>query len=219
MICNNNNGMGIRTFFSKIFSPMVYWNLFAMCLVFVGICIGVWIGMEKYTRHGEKIEVPDINGMLLNDAEYALERAGLKAFISDSSYNRNLPAGTILDQFPQKGSLVKSGRSIYLVINARQTPTLPIPDIADNCSLREAEAQLKALGFKIGPIEYVSGDKDWVLAVKCKGQNVYAGERVPIDMPVVLVVGTDEVSMDYDTEGWTGEAQTDSMSAGGVLDF
>ena len=175
--------------------------------------------MEKYTRHGEKIEVPDINGMLLNDAEYALERAGLKAFISDSSYNRNLPAGTILDQFPQKGSLVKSGRSIYLVINARQTPTLPIPDIADNCSLREAEAQLKALGFKIGPIEYVSGDKDWVLAVKCKGQNVYAGERVPIDMPVVLVVGTDEVSMDYDTGGWTDEAQTDSMSAGGVLDF
>ena len=38
-------------------------------------------------------------------------------------------------------------------------------------------------------------------------------------MPVVLVVGTDEVSMDYDTEGWTDEAQTDSMSAGGVLDF
>ena len=211
--------MSLKDFFRKLSGPVIWGNLLAMALVMVAIVAGLWFFLEQYTHHGEKVLVPNIKGMLYEDAAYALERVGLVAVVTDSSYNKNLPAGTILEQLPVSGREVKSGREISLTVNTSRTPTLVVPDIADNCSLREAEAQLKALGFKIGPIEYVSGDKDWVLALKCKGQNVYAGERVPIDMPVVLVVGTDEVSMDYDTGGWTDEAQTDSMSAGGVLDF
>ena len=105
---------------------------------------------------------------------------------------------------PVAGSKVKTGRTIYLTINTRNVPTLPIPDIADNCSLREAEARLKSLGFKLGPIEYAPGDKDWVLSVKCKGRNVVAGDRVEIDVPITLVVGNnnDGIGDDFDDEDW-----------------
>ena len=34
------------------------------------------------------------------------------------------------------------------------------------------------MGFKLGPVELVPGDKDWVIGVKSRGRNVYAGERV-----------------------------------------
>ena len=68
---------------------------------------------------------------------------------------------------------------------------MALPDIADNSSLREAQAKLTAMGFKLGPVEYVSGDLDWVYGVKSQGRNVYAGERVPIDVPLVLQVGKD----------------------------
>lgn len=190
----------MKQFFRKIFSPMVYWNIIAMGVVFIGILIALAVWMDRYTHHGEGVDVPNLKGMMFNDASYELERLGLNAVISDSSYNRSLPAGAILEQIPAGGARVKDGRNIYLVVNAKETPTLPIPDIADNCSLREAEAQLKALGFKLGPIEYAFGDKDWVLDVKCRGRKVFPGERIPIDVPVVLVVGNNDSGDGFEEE-------------------
>ena len=108
---------------------------------------------------------------------------------------------------------VKSGREIYLVVNAASTPTLTLPDIADNSSLREAQAKLRAMGFKLGPVEYVAGDKDWVYGVKSRGRNVYAGERVPIDVPLVLQVGNtsyEELELDaFDELEEDSEEDTD----------
>ncbi len=185
--------MASNGFFRKIFSPLIWGNLLVMFLLIVLLAVAAWFAMAIYTRHGESVNVPNVTNMIFDDARYALENAGLKAVVVDSSYNRNLPAGSVLDQIPASGNKVKEGREIYLTLNQGQTPTLMIPDIADNSSLREAESSLKALGFKLGPIEYVEGDKDWVLAVKCRGQYVVAGDRVPIDAPIVLVVGNNEI--------------------------
>lgn len=190
---------GIR---KKLFGPMVYWNLIAMVLFGVALCIGLWIWMTKYTMHGEGVDVPEVKGMMLSDAEYALERLELVAFVVDSAYVREQPAGIVLEQAPGAGSRVKSGREIYLTINQKQTPTNTIPDIAGNCSRREAEARLRALGFKIGPMEFVQGDPDWVIALKVNGHEVYAGERVPCDAPVVMVVGNSSMESEDDGE-WT----------------
>lgn len=171
------------------------WSLLAMTIIVVVLCAALWTWMNYYTHHGEGVDVPNVKGMMLSDASYALGKVDLITVVTDSSYNRDLPAGTVLEQTPGVGSRVKAGREIYLTVNAQQIPTLPIPDIADNCSLREAEAKLRALGFKLGNVEHVPGDKDWVLGVKCRGKNVYFGDRVPIDAPIVLVVGNNEMEM------------------------
>jgi len=194
-------------FWKKLTSPIVYWNLIMLVLVSIVLLIVLWFWMKDFSHHGESVEVPQVKGMLLADAEYELEKQGLVVVISDSSYNRNLPAGTVLEMTPAPGSKVKTGRNIYLTINTRNVPTLPIPDIADNCSLREAEARLKSLGFKLGPIEYAPGDKDWVLSVKCKGRNVVAGDRVEIDCPITLVVGNNNngIGDDFEDEEWDND--------------
>lgn len=194
----------MNKFFGKLTSPIVYWNLIMLVLVSIVLLIVLWFWLKDYSHHGESVEVPQIKGMLLPDAEYELEKQGLVMVISDSSYNRNLPAGTVLELTPDAGSKVKTGRNIYLTINTRNVPTLPIPDIADNCSLREAEARLKSLGFKLGTIEYAPGDKDWVLSVKCKGRYVVAGDRVEIDCPITLVVGnnSDGIGDDFEDDEW-----------------
>lgn len=197
---------GIR---KKLFGPIVYWNLIAMVLVGIALCIGLWIWMVKYTKHGEGVDVPNVKGMMLNDAEYALEELELVTVVVDSAYVREQPAGIVLDQKPGFGSRVKSGREIYLTINQKQTPTNTIPDIAGNCSRREAEARLRSLGFKIGPMEFVPGDPDWVIALKVNGREVYSGERVPCDAPVVLVVGNSKSDSDEE-EDW--------MLEGGMTD-
>lgn len=193
--------MSLESFRKKLFGPVVYWNLIAMVLVGIALCVGLWLWMASYTMHGESVEVPEVKGMMLSDAEYALEKLELVAVVVDSAYVRHQPAGIVLEQKPSVGSRVKSGREIYLTVNQKQTPTNTIPDIAGNCSRREAEARLRALGFKIGPIEFVPGDPDWVIALKVNGREVYTGERVPIDAPVTIVVGNSDISSGEDEFG------------------
>ena len=193
--------MSLKDFRKKLFSPYVYWNLIAMVLAGVLFCIGLWIWMVQYTKHGEIVEVPQVKWMMINDAEYALDELDLVTVVVDSAYVRKQPAGIVLEQKPAPGSRVKSGREIYLTINQKQTPMNTIPDIAGNCSRREAEARLRALGFKIGPMEFVPGDPDWVIALKVNGREVYTGERVPSDAPVVLVIGNSDNLTDEDEFG------------------
>jgi len=200
--------MGIR---KKLFSPLVWGNLLAMLLVVIGAIVGVWFFLSAYTHHGETIVVPDLIGHQESDARYLLEEAGLKAVVVDSAHNKQRPTGCILDQIPAAGQKVKSGREIYLTINSDQLPTMILPDIADNSSLREAEAKLTAMGFKLGPVEYIPGDKDWVYGVKSRGRNVYVGERVPIDVPLVLQVGNNadnfggDVKDELDDDEWSND--------------
>lgn len=193
--------MSLKDFKNKLLSPYVRWNLIAMVLFVVILFVVLWVWMDRYTMHGESVEVPEVKGMMINDAEYALDDVELVAVVVDSAYVRTQPAGIVLEQRPAPGSRVKSGREIYLTINQKQTPMNTIPDIAGNCSRREAEARLRALGFKIGPIELVPGDPDWVIALKVNGREVYAGERVPSDAPVVLVVGSSELNTDDELFG------------------
>lgn len=199
-------------FKQKMLSPVLWGNLLLMALVTVLLCIGVWIGLGKYTHHGEEIIVPDVEGKLIGDAEYTLEMLGLQAIVVDSTYDHSKPSGAIMVQLPKAGSKVKSGREIYLTINSKESPTAAFPDIADNCSLREAQDRLRQLGFRLGPVEYKEGDKDWVYGVKCKGRNVLAGERVPTDAVITLIVGNgegdEEELFDYDDEEPAGEVQT-----------
>ena len=173
----------------KIFSPVVWGNLLAMCLFVALVITGFWYGTKVYTRHGEIITVPNVTRIQHEDAVLMLEQFELKAVVSDSGYNRNLAPGSVLMQQPIAGAEVKAGRKIYLTINSTSGPTLTRPDIADNCDVYEAEIRLRTMGFKIGPKEYAEGDKDWVLGVKCRGKEVRAGERVPAEAPIVLVVG------------------------------
>ena len=193
--------MSLENFKKKLFSPYVYWNLIAMVLVGIALFVGLWVWMISYTKHGEIVDVPEVKGMMINDAEYALEELELVAVVVDSAYVRKQPAGIVLEQKPAPGSRVKSGREIYLTINQKQTPMNTIPDIAGNCSRREAEARLRALGFKIGPMEFVPGDPDWVIALKVNGREVYTGERVPSDAPVTLVIGNTDYGSGEDEFG------------------
>ena len=204
-------------FKQKLLAPLVWGNLLAMVLVVVLAVVGAWFFLSSYTHHGEAIEVPDVTGHQESDARYRLESLGLKAVVVDSAYNKQQPAGCILEQTPAKGRKVKSGREIYLTINTERTPTMALPDVADNSSLREAQARLTAMGFKLGPVEEVEGDRDWVYGVKSAGRNVYAGERVPIDVPLVLQVGKDRGADEFDDmddlDDETGDvAPTDDVS-------
>lgn len=202
--------MGAKKFFKSIFNRVVWLNIAGMVLLVILVIIGAWQLMAVYTHHGETIEVPNVRGMMESDARYTIARAGLTPVVIDSAYNQQLSPGAVIDQDPHGGREVKEGREIYLTVNAQNKPTLPIPDIADNTSLRDAQQQLTGMGFRLGPVEYVLGEKDWVYGVKVRGRNVRSGERVPIDVPLVLQVGKgeeEEELEDGDADDWSNGAE------------
>ena len=194
--------MKTKEFFGKFLNVYLLGNLLAMALFIVAVSLGVKYGLEWYTHHGEGIKVPKVEGMSFTNARTLILEDGLNIMVSDSGYNKKLPANCVLAQNPGPGTLVKSGHTIYVTVNSPSSPTFPIPDIVDNCSYREAEAKLAAMGFKLLPPKSVSGEKDWVYGILCRGRRVAAGDMISIETPLTLMVGngeydTDDMDVDY----------------------
>lgn len=181
--------MESKEFFGKFRSKYLWGNLLAMALTVVLLCVGVKYGLDIYTHHGEGVPVPNLTGMSFNSAANLLDRNELRIVVSDSGYNKKLPADCILAQSPGEGTSVKKGHTIYVTVNSPSSPTVAIPDIIDNSSVREATAKLSALGFKLLEPKVVTGEKDWVYGILCRGRRLSAGDRISIELPLTLMIG------------------------------
>lgn len=193
--------MKASEFVRKIMSGYLWANLAAMALVVILLCLGVKFGIDLYTHHGEEIAVPNVRHKVFSDASSVLEDVGLKVMVKDTGYVKTLPPDCILEQTPAPGEKVKSGRIVYVTINSPHTPTLTLPDVIDNSSLREAMAKLTSMGFKLGAPEYVAGEKDWVYGITVRGRHVVAGDKISVEETLVIQVGNglrdDDDSVDY----------------------
>lgn len=181
--------MKTSDFLRKFTSRYLWLNLLAMALLIVLIVIGTGVAMDIYTHHGETITIPDMRKHSYEDALKTLQDLGLDVEVNDTGYVKSLPPGTILNQLPAPGTIVKSGRTIYLTLNATDSPTLVLPDIIDNCSLREAMARLQAMGFKLGKTQFVAGEKDWVYGIIVNGKEVSAGDRISTESILFIQAG------------------------------
>lgn len=184
--------MESKEFFGKFLSKYLWGNLLAMALTVVLICVGVKYGLDIYTHHGEGVPVPNLTGMDFNRAADLLERNGLRIVVSDSGYNKRMPAECVLAQSPGEGTNVKQGHTIYVTVNSPSSPTVAIPDIIDNSSVREATAKLTALGFKLLEPQIVIGERDWVYGIVSRGRRLNAGDRISIEQPLTLLIGSGE---------------------------
>ena len=211
--------MKTKEFFGKFCSKFLFWNLIAMALVVILLVVGVNYGLDWYTHHGESIRVPNIEGMRITKAREMMEECGLEIVVTDSGYNRRLPADCVLTQSPGAGLTVKSGHTIYVTINSSNSPSVAIPDVVDNCSYREAEAMLISLGFKVLPPQYVTGEKDWVYGVSCNGRKVSTGERISIEQPLTLLVGSGQYGADEELNVIGGDDAMMQSGNGEVDDF
>ena len=210
--------MTVKEFFEKLKAPILWGNLLAMLLVIILLCFGVKWWLASYTHHGEGIEVPNLYGMTHRVAVGKLDPVGLLVVANDSSYVEGLPAGAIIQQNPAPGMKVKSGRIIYVTINSLSMPCERIPDLIDNCSYREAEARLKSLGFVLLTPKLIDGEKDWVYGIQYRGRNVVAGENVPRESELTLVVGNGALGEEKDTEE-SGDGESGAFSSDDIDDF
>lgn len=190
----------LKEFFSFKQNRFFWLNLIAMIIVVIGVCWGTLLWLDHYTHHGEAYVVPNVKNKTLEEARQALHNQKLEGLVVDSSYVKGLPDGMVLDQNPAEGARVKEGRTIYLTVTTSKVPLVKLPDLIDNSSLRQAEAKLKAMGFKLTEPEYVSGEQDWIYGIKYRGRSLMSGDKVPHEAILTLCVGNtairDSLAMD-----------------------
>lgn len=188
-----------KDFFSFKNNRFFWINIIAMILVVIVVIFGALKWLDSYTRHGDAIEVPNVKNINVDEAEVMLNNRELSLVVIDSTCKKDLPAGTVLEQNPVPGSKIKKGRAIYVTINSDRVPLVAIPDIVDNSSLRQAEAKLKAMGFKLTEPQYISGEKDWVYGLSYRGRQLNTGDRVPREAILTLTAGNGSEAVEEDS--------------------
>ena len=206
--------MTIKEFFSFKANRFFWVNIIAMVVVAVLIVFGALKGLDIYTRHGQAVVVPDVKGMSVSEAEKMFRDQGLTYVVSDSNYVKNKQSGIILDLNPSVGQKVKEGRTIYLTINTLSTPLCVVPDVADNSSVRQAQAKLMAAGFKLTENRMVSGEKDWVYGVIYQGHQLQIGDKAPIGATLTLMVGDGVQSAGADSVDMVEDAAISADDSG-----
>lgn len=211
--------MGIKKYFTGRTGLKFWLNILAMIVVLIGVPLGFFSLLGPYTHHGEKIKVPYVVGMSAYDAQMTLENAGLQGVVNDSDFMQGLPPGVILEQSPDTLAEVKSGRVISLKINLNGERLVKLPDLSGNSSLRQARAQLEAMGFKLAPDKIIDGyPKDLVVGIRQGTKELHSGEMVSKDRALTIMVGGGEMNdtlpyNDFDeTFGYEDDDMTTSSS-------
>ncbi|WP_304976806.1 PASTA domain-containing protein [Duncaniella muris] len=172
-------------------------------MIIVAVAIG-WLAMlwlDVWTRHDDTITVPPVKTLSYGEAAARLDQHGLVAVLSDSVYDKSTRPGTVIDQNPKVGTIVKEGREIYLTINAFSPKMVSLPTLTD-ISLRQAKSILEGLEIKKVVEKRVPSDfKDLVLAVRYKGTRLSPGARVPVNATIELEVGEGKAEELIDTVG------------------
>jgi len=175
-----------KSFFNNIFVK----NLLGLIIVTVVLVSAVLIWLNQYTQHGKAVEVPDVKGLSVEKAEPFFINKNLNYIVVDSTFNKNAVPGSIVETTPPVGSMVKEGRIIYLKINSYLPQLITIPDVTD-ISQRQALAMLRSLGFEKVEIKFVPGVyKELVLGLESREVNMEAGQRVPANTPLSLLVSS-----------------------------
>jgi len=142
------------------------------------------------TNHDQKIQVPDLAKMSLEDTQRTLENLDLTLIVIDStSFNPEYPPKSVIDQDPEANDFVKANRKIYLTLNPSGYRRIAIPNVL-NKTKRQVETHLKSIGFHIGKYTYVPDiGRNVVRKMKFKGKVLKAGDMIPKNSKIDLVLG------------------------------
>jgi len=172
---------------SKLFlKQLLYAGIGMIIFVFI---IMKWLNIS--TNHDQKIEVPNLDKLSLNDVEKTLDELDLNFVVIDSaSYNPNYPKKAVIDQDPEPGDFVKENRKIYLTLNPSGYKDVEIPNLFGK-TRRQVTSQLRSIGFRVDDEFVYVNDiaEDVVRGLIFSSKNLKVGDKVPKNSLITLKLG------------------------------
>ncbi|MDR2692242.1 MAG: PASTA domain-containing protein [Dysgonamonadaceae bacterium] len=173
-------------------------NLLLVIIVSAGLVWGCLTWLDAYTSRGESVEIPNVKSMKPEVARPLFDAQELFWQVIDSTYNKTVRPGTIIETIPPIGSRVKKGRTIYIRLNSHSAGLISIPDVV-NLSQRQATTMLKTLGLETIEIKWVHGNyHDLVVGLEYQGRPLQIRDKVPVNATVTLLVSSESVADEQD---------------------
>ncbi len=180
----------------------------AISIIFLILIVYFYMFLPNTTNHGQVVQVPDLLGKNIYQVEQDLTPLLLRFEVGDSSYSPDQLPLTVFAQVPKAGHYVKENRKIYLTVNRRSPPTLPLPNLFGEGgagSLENAEAVLKSAELVRGRIIYKrSPNYHLIMELRWNGRIVTPGTRVPKGSTIDLVVGDGAGPRDFVISNFLG---------------
>ena len=104
--------------------------------------------MVFYMFPAPEVIVPDVTWHSSTEAFSLLRETGLKPRISNRAFDKDIPAGRVIEQQPKKGKNVKYGRIVNLTVSTGQR-RVTIPNLVGR-PFSQVENFLLEAGFRIG---------------------------------------------------------------------
>lgn len=134
-----------------------------------GITLGVFLGgmlilafiidfivMPLMVKEGSEAMVPVVINLSLRAAEAKLNETGLGTIEGNEAFDSDRPKGTVINQRPEGGTIVKKGRRVILTIS-KGSASATVPKL-EGFSLREARFLLEKEGLQPGAIVWLTNE-------------------------------------------------------------
>jgi serine/threonine-protein kinase len=129
------------------------------------------------------VKVPNVTGLMFDEAEQRLAQAGFKAEQGDQRYNNSAPKMTVLEQTPPPGTREGIGTSVTLVVSGGQR-MVSVPTVAGMTRI-EAQVRLEQDGFDVGDVGEANGNAPRGTVI---GTRPAAGAQVSVPSTITLIL-------------------------------
>ncbi|MGY5351476.1 PASTA domain-containing protein [Wenyingzhuangia sp. IMCC45533] len=168
-------------------------SLLTALIISVLLVFGVMKFLQSYTHQDQKIEVPNLTALTLEEVKIVLEDLKLDCEVLETgSYNPEIPKETVLEQQPEAGQIVKEKRKIYLTINPNGYANAPIPSFYGSTKKEIVQLIINS-GFNIGGYEEVDDIGTVVRGLKFKGKDLKEGDMLPKMSVIDIVIGNGQL--------------------------
>ncbi len=164
-----------------------FWNASAGLLVV--LFAALWVAglfdrviMPLTTTTGAEVKIPELRGLSFSEAREIGAEKNLEIVRTRNRTDNNFEPGTVVDQFPLAGSVVKPGRRIEVVLSVREQLLL-CPDvigkspreailIADSTGLAIDESQIRYRHSNYTPAGVVMSQRPRARTGMMKGDTI-----------------------------------------------
>ena len=121
---------------------------FKTILVFSGIVIVTGYLTMVFVIRGKQVIVPDLNGLILEEAAKTCNSRGLYVKEKSQMYDEDMPEGAVVAQDPLAGENVKKGRTVFVTVSSG-LKMINVPDLKEQ-NARQAKILLAQSGLVLG---------------------------------------------------------------------
>jgi len=162
-------------------------------VVLLGVGVGLWAGWQAVSAYLNvpEVEMPDLIGRTVIQAEQIARQAGLSLEIGERTYSATVAQDIVIAQEQPAGKRVKHGRRVGVTVSLGPQ-MVTIPDLVQQTV---QSAQLALEGLRLRAVLQEAND-DVIKPGSVIRQNPPAGGRLPVDSAVTLVISRGPVQID-----------------------